>query len=181
MATDHFERQGTSSPARHKQQFFVVCGPPVSTRKALPSFLRKHWLVTSLVMLLGVFLAGAGGAMLGAPGVTIMWGWRCELLALALSVGTLCCYRTFRRWGQERKRHEAARRTRKPDLSALLSTPPPLHPLVQVRPEFAITIEHWKSNEPECLPDEHLPPAALPDELLAPDALVFQVEVKKAA
>ncbi len=181
MATDHFERQGSSSPARHKQQFFVVCGPPVSTRKALPSLLRQHWLVTSLVMLLGVFLAGVGWAMLGAPGATIMWGWRCELLALVLFVGTLSCHRTFRRWGQERNRRGAARRTGKPDLNALLCTPPPLHPLVQVTSEFAITIEHWKSNEPQCLPNEQLSPAALPDELIAPDALVFQVEVKKAA
>ncbi len=181
MATDHFEQQGSSSSARHKQQFFMVCGPPVSKRKALPNLLRQHWLVTSFIALLGVLLAGAGWAMLGAPGATIMGVWRCELLALALSVGTLCCYRTFRRWGQERKWRGAARRTRKPDLNSLLCTPPPLHPLVQVTPEFAITIEHWKTNEPQCLPNEQLPPAALPDEFAAPDALVFQVEVKKAA
>ncbi len=181
MATDHFERQGSLSPAQHKRQFFVVCGPPVSTRKALPSLLRQHWLVTSFIALLGLLLAGAGWALLGAPSATIMWAWRCELLALVLSMGMLFCYRTFRRWGQKRKWRGAARRTRKPDLNSLLCTPPPLNPSVQITPEFAITIEHWKSAEPHCLPDEQVPPTALPDELIAPDALVLQVEVKKAA
>lgn len=184
MATNHFERQGVPSSALSQQQFFVVCGPPPErNRNAFQRFVRKHRWGSFMLALLGVFLAGKVWALYDYAGATTWYAWRCEALAGGLSLFTLSLYRTFRRWSQERRRRVVARRKRNQESNALLCTPAPLSPAVQItpEPEFAITIEHWNSHEPTRLSEEHLTQTTLPDEFIAPDALVLNVEVKKAA
>ena len=184
MATNQFDRRGSTPPAVYQQQFFVVCGPPpAGSRKTFPRFLRKHWLRSSIITFLGAFLAGKGWAMYDYAGATLLSAWRYELLAGGLSIFTIYLYRTFRRWGQERKRRVMARRKRNKEINILHHTPPPLSPFVQItpEPEFAITIEQWNTQETTRLSEEHLTPTILTDEVIAPDALVLNVEVKKAA
>ncbi len=184
MATNHFEQQGITPPAIYDQQFFVVCGPPPEgNRNALPRFFRKHWLALIIVLVFGGFLAEKAWAMYDYVGATMLYAWRCELLAGGLSLLTICLYHTFRRWGIERRRRVVARREHSKEINALLCTPPPLSATVQLipEPEFAITIERWASHHPTRLSEEHLRQAQLPDEFIAPDALVLNFEVKKAA
>ena len=181
MATNHLERRGITPPAIYKQQFFVLCGPPPArNRKALPRFLQKHWLASIIVLFFGVFLTEKAWAMYDYAGATMLYAWRCELLAGGLALLTICLYRTFRRWGIERRRRVVTRREHGKEINVLLCTPPPLSPAIQPisEPEFAITIERWTSHKPT---EESLTQTTFSDELIAPDALVLKVEVKKAA
>ncbi len=186
MATNHFERQSIAPPTIYNQQFFVVCGPvPAgnSGHLALQKLWREHWLGSLLVAAFGLYLAGSWWAMYDYAGAPTLFAWRCEWLAGGLSLLTLFLFCKFRRWGRERVLQDAARRERSEEIKAWLCTPPPLPASVQSSPKqaFAITIEHWTSNAPTRLSEEHLRQAQLPDEFIAPDALVLNFEVRSSS
>lgn len=186
MAMNQFERNGMTSTAIYNQQFFVVCGPipeKNGTFMALRRFLQDHLLSASILVAFGLFLLGSWWGTVDYPGATALLLWRCELLAGILACLTIFLFRTFRAWGKERVQCKAKRQEQNDVMGVLLCTPPPLPEVepVSPQPEFAITIEHWKSDVPTRLTAPYIRIEQLPDEFLAPDALVLNFEMRERA
>ena len=186
MAINQFERNGMASTAIYNQQFFVVCGPiPENngTIMALRRFLQDHILSLSMLVAFGLFLLGSWWGTVDYLGATTLLLWRCELMAGILTCLTIFLFRTFRAWGKERVLRKARRPEQADMRGVLLCTPPPLPEaeIVSPKPEFAITIEHWKSEVPTRLSEPCIRIEELPAEFLAPDALVLNFEMRDRA